>query len=74
MAWNYYKRRVNLFLLLTQKDSGYTQLAVNRFDLLATGGSDAHRPSEIGANGVTEKQYRDFLAESNLEYYSGFKS
>lgn len=47
-------------------------LAAKYFDLVITGGSDAHKPEDIGVTGLTEPLYKKFLDASELRYLSKF--
>jgi len=51
-------------------DIAIDELAVNWFDLIKTGGSDAHDIDSIGSSGVMREDYITFLNKSGLINYS----
>lgn len=52
------------------KRDGMDELAVEWFEQVMTGGSDAHNPDDVGSAGLMMSHYQKFLKESNLDYYS----
>jgi len=52
------------------KTIGLDDTAVDWFDLVMTGGSDAHEPESIGTAGLLEEHYELFLERADLKKHS----